>query len=81
MNEFLLTNSVLTSNGGSSSVKFALFGLTEPPHRMLSGEVERIGLPGTVLSAKSVDGRATKNEPFAAAELAQAGERLIGWLE
>ena len=81
MSESLVTNSVLTINGGSSSVKFALFGLTEPPHRMLSGEVDRIGLPGTVLSAKSVDGRATKNEPFAAADLAQAGERLIGWLE
>jgi len=76
-----MTKCVLTINGGSSSVKFALFGLTEAPHRMLSGEVERIGLPGTVLSAKSVDGRATKNEPFAAADLAQAGERLIGWLE
>ncbi len=81
MNESLMTNCVLTINGGSSSVKFALFGLTEPPYRMLSGEVERIGLPGTVLSAKSVDGLATKNEPFAAANLAQAGERLIDWLE
>ena len=78
--EFLMTNCVLTINGGSSSVKFALFGLTEPPHRMLSGEVERIGLPGTVLSAKGADGRATKNEPFDAPDLEQAGGRLIDWL-
>jgi len=76
-----MTNCVLTINGGSSSVKFALFGLTEPPIRMLSGEVERIGLPGTVLSAKGVDGQATKSEPFAAPDLAQAGERLIDWLK
>jgi acetate kinase len=48
---------------------------------MLSGEIERIGLPDTALSAKGVNGQATKNEPFAAADLEQAGERLIDWLE
>jgi acetate kinase len=80
MNESLMANCVLTINGGSSSVKFALFGLTEPPVRMLSGEVERIGLPGTVLSAKGADGRATKDEPFDAPDLEQAGGRLIDWL-
>jgi acetate kinase len=76
-----MTDCVLTINGGSSSVKFALFGLTDPPVRMLSGEIERIGLPDTALSAKGVNGQATKNEPFAAADLEQAGERLIDWLE
>ena len=76
-----MTNCVLTINGGSSSVKFAVFGQAEPPVRMLTGEVERIGLPDTVLSAKGVDGQATKNEPFAAADLEQAGGRLIDWLE
>jgi acetate kinase len=81
MNESLMTNCVLTINGGSSSVKFALFGLTEPPVRMVSGEVERIGLPDTALSAKGVNRQATKNEPFAAADLEQAGGRLIDWLE
>ena len=55
-----MTKCVLTINGGSSSVKFALFGLTEPPVRMLSGEVERIGLPGTVLSAKGMEGQAIR---------------------
>jgi acetate kinase len=81
MNESLMANCALTINGGSSSVKFALFGLTEPPVPMLSGEVERIGLADTVLSAKGVDGQAINNEPFAATDLAQAGERLIDWLE
>ena len=76
-----MTNFVLTINGGSSSIKFAVFGQAEPPVRMLSGEVERIGLPGTVLSAKGVNRQATKNEPFAAADLEQAGGRLIDWLE
>ena len=72
---------VLTINGGSSSLKFALFRMTEPPVRMLSGEVERIGLRDTVLSAKSLNRQVTKSEPFAAADSEQAGGRLIDWLE
>jgi hypothetical protein len=61
MNESLMANCALTINGGSSSVKFALFGLTEPPVRMLSGQVERIGLPDTALSAKGVNRQAIRN--------------------
>jgi len=71
---------VLTINGGSSSIKFALFRMTEPPIRMLGGEIERIGLKNTVLSAKDSDGHTTKNEPFSASGLAQAGGGLIDWL-
>jgi acetate kinase len=37
---------ILTVNGGSSSVKFALYGAGEPPQRLAQGSVERIGLPG-----------------------------------
>ncbi len=33
---------ILTVNGGSSSVKFALFDTGDPPHRIHSGAVERI---------------------------------------
>jgi acetate kinase len=76
-----MTSYVLTINGGSSSVKFAVFAQAEPPIRMLSGEIERIGLPDTALSAKGVNCQASKNEPFAAADLGQAGGRLIDWLE
>jgi acetate kinase len=75
-----MTDYVLTINGGSSSIKFAMFAGADRPARMLSGEVERIGLRDTVLSAKDKDGHTTKNEPFAAADLEQAGGRLIDWL-
>jgi acetate kinase len=37
---------VLAINAGSSSLKFALFGPGEPPRRLLSGQLERIGAPG-----------------------------------
>ncbi len=75
-----MTNRILTINGGSSSIKFSLLQQVEPLIRIFSGEVERIGLPGTVLSAKVADGHATKDEPFAATDLQHAGGRLIDWL-
>jgi acetate kinase len=40
---------ILTINGGSSSLKFALFALTDGLERLLLGRVERIGMPGTRL--------------------------------
>ena len=36
--------SVLAINGGSSSVKFALYAAAELPVRLLSGKIERVGL-------------------------------------
>ena len=41
---------VLTINAGSSSIKFALFRRGPSVARVLSGKVERIGLPGSMLS-------------------------------
>ena len=41
---------VLTINGGSSSIKFALYQIGEPMERILSGKIDRIGLPGTSLT-------------------------------
>lgn len=38
---------ILTVNGGSSSIKFALYQMGEPPKRGLRGKVDRIGLRGT----------------------------------
>jgi acetate kinase len=43
---------ILTINGGSSSIKFALFEGFDPPTPILRGEIERIGLPGTTLRVK-----------------------------
>lgn len=41
---------ILTINGGSSSIRFALFEGVEPMARAFEGKVERIGLPGTSLT-------------------------------
>ena len=40
---------ILTVNGGSSSIKFAVFEGGEPIRRILHGGVDRIGLPGAAL--------------------------------
>jgi acetate kinase len=73
-------NCVLTINGGSSSIKFARFEQVEPPERSLTGEVERIGLANTVIRVKSADALLNWDEPLEAADLEQAGGRLIDWL-
>jgi acetate kinase len=71
---------VLTVNGGSSSIKFALYRAASPTTRLLSGKIERIGLPRPVLTIH--DG-ARKTDPrvIAAPDHRAAGEFLIGWLE
>ena len=43
---------ILTINGGSSSIKFALFEEGDPLQRVLQGEIERIGMPGATLRVK-----------------------------
>jgi acetate kinase len=43
------TPAVLAVNGGSSSIRFALYSAGSPMRRILDGKVERIGLPGTHL--------------------------------
>jgi len=44
----------LTVNGGSSSIKFALYDVGEPLKRGLHGKVDRIGLPDARLSFTDV---------------------------
>ncbi len=40
---------ILTVNGGSSSITFALFEVRVPPRRILGGAIERIGLAEATL--------------------------------
>ena len=47
---------VLTINGGSSSIRFAVFAADRPPRRLLRGQLERIGSDEAHLSVEQ-DGR------------------------
>lgn len=48
---------ILTINGGSSSIKFALFAAGDLLRRILAGGIERIGLPEATFGAKRRSGR------------------------
>lgn len=71
---------ILTINGGSSSIKFAVFAATDPPRQLLSGIVERIGQPNTVLRAER-EGASSEEKLAGAAGHGQAAEYLIDWLQ
>jgi acetate kinase len=74
-------NSILTINGGSSSIKFALYQVGEPLKRGLKGTIERIGLSGTNLTFHDADGKPQISHKLAAANHKSAANFLIGWLE
>src|SRR5271168_2818288 len=58
---------ILTVNGGSSSIKFALFETGHPLQRIMSGAIERIGLPDARLRVKDgASERVTAPDPTAA---------------
>ena len=73
--------SVLTINGGSSSIKFALYEVGEPLKRGFYGKVDRIGLSGTNLTFNDPNGKGRKSLGIAAADHKSAANSLIDWLE
>ena len=65
---------ILTINGGSSSIKFAVFTAGDVPKREWQGQISRIGQPGTSLTVNDVV------TPVAAANVASAVTFLTDWL-
>ena len=72
---------ILTINGGSSSIKFALYQTGEPLKRTLYGKVDRIGLSGTNLTFHDPDGKPQASRSLAAADHKSAASFLIDWFE
>ena len=73
--------SVLTINGGSSSIKFALYHVGERLERELQGKVGRIGLSGTNLTFTDPDGKPQPRLSITASDHQSAASSLIDWLE
>ena len=73
--------SILTINGGSSSIKFALYAGVKPLKRGLYGTVDRIGLTGTNLTFHDTDGEPQTRHKLAAADHKSAANSLMDWLE
>ncbi|MCX5998605.1 MAG: acetate/propionate family kinase [Chloroflexi bacterium] len=72
---------VLAINAGSSSIKFALYHVDEPPRRLYSGEVDRIGLNGTSLSFYDPAGNRLDSSSIEASDHRSAANRLIDRIE
>lgn len=72
---------VLALNAGSSSIKFALYDLTEPLRRRVRGRIERIGVPGTKLTVDDSTGIRAEGRGIEARDHRGAASALIDWLE
>jgi acetate kinase len=76
-----VTINLLTINGGSSSIKFAVYQTGEPLVRTLHGKVDRIGLPGTTLTFNGPAGNGEEKRGIEASDHKSAAGFLIRWLE
>jgi acetate kinase len=71
---------ILTVNGGSSTIKFAIFRSNGAPERVLAGKVDHIGGPEATLTATEYSGGATHRVAIGAANHREGAGRLIDWL-
>jgi len=72
---------ILTINGGSSSIKFSLYGADDELPRLLHGKIERIGLADPLLTYSDTDTGQPIQCPVEAADLQGAASFLTSWLE
>ncbi len=72
---------ILTINGGSSSIKFALFETGNSLRRVLDGRIERIGLPEATFDVKGPEEADTFSRAANATDYAGAVTLLMTWLE
>jgi acetate kinase len=74
------TANILTINGGSSSIKFALFEAGTGLRRVLGGSIEGIGRPDAKLVVKGAGPADNFSRPAAAADHAAAAGSLMDWI-
>jgi acetate kinase len=72
---------ILTINGGSSSIKFALFEAGGSLRRILEGGIERIGLPESTLKVKGLNLADNFSRPVTAPDHTVAVGALMDWIE
>lgn len=76
-----ITESVLTINGGSSSIKFSLYRTGEALERRLYGKIDRIGLPGTNLTFNDLTQNEQESRSIAVSDRRSAVNFLMDWFE
>jgi acetate kinase len=73
---------ILTINGGSSSIKFALFEVVDDSlRRILEGMIERIGLPESILRVKGLNQDDHYIRQVTATNHTMATNILMDWIE
>jgi acetate kinase len=72
---------ILTVNGGSSSIKFAVFDASDPPKRLVHGALERIGLQGASFQVKSPNAEESFLRPITPPGMGAAVSALIEWIQ
>jgi acetate kinase len=72
---------ILTINGGSSSIKFALFEAGDSLRRLLGGGIERIGQPDALLRVKGDGQEDTFSRSVTAPDHTAAVDVLMDWIE
>jgi acetate kinase len=72
---------ILTINGGSSSIRFAVHEAGPGSRRHLHGQIERIGLRGTRLIVQGAAGKSPLHRRVAATGHRTAVAALLQWLE
>lgn len=72
---------ILTINGGSSSIKFALFEMDHSFQRFLKGEIERIGLPNAALRIQGLNEADNVSKLVTAPNYKAAVNFLMDWIE
>ncbi|MGA7711509.1 MAG: acetate/propionate family kinase [Rhizomicrobium sp.] len=71
---------ILTINGGSSSIKYALFEVADTLRRILEGAVERIGLPEPTFRAKGLEDTDNFSRSVKAPDHTAAVNVLMDWI-
>jgi acetate kinase len=72
---------VLTINGGSSSIRFAVYEAGGAPRRRLDGKIDRIGSHGTNLIVNAQAGKPQSPLRLTATDHGAAVSFLLDWLE
>lgn len=76
-----VSTSILTINGGSSSIKFALYPIGGPLVHTLAGKIDRIGLSGTNLTFSDTLKGQQNSQGVEAEDHLSAANFLIDWLD
>ena len=72
---------ILTVNGGSSSIKFSLYETEGSLKRIMSGGIERIGMPDATWHAKGVSQEDNFSRSVKAPNHKVAVRGLMNWIE